>query len=434
MSALPTLSRTLLRAAPPYVVVDTLAHIDVSTPQIAGETAFNAQVRTTTDALVATFRRRVKKDDRAHPTRYHTLRVGWQLLGRSRGTTGVQLWVYQQHGLVTTTDRVPLWFDTAAQRPVTLPRLFLAPAWPEVSRSVTDTLTGRGYRSKRVKAALAGPAAPAGKGPSFGFSTGGSLMLTFAAGVLSDAPGPVSVRLAAQPLAPRLSPAGRTAAASAHGARSAPVPAMSPRCAKRKCLALTFDDGPGPYTAELVALLQQEKVPATFFLVGDRVAQTPDLVALEQAGGMEIGNHSSHHDQLTFFGPQTMTRDLQHTSTAIAAVTGKKPTLLRPPYGARNSRVDAVSKSLGMAEILWNVDTLDWLHRDSRRVTKDALGPARNGSIILMHDIHRTTVGAVAGVIAGLRARGFTLVTVTELLGNRPPPGRVYSHRHSGGR
>ena len=205
-------------------------------------------------------------------------------------------------------------------------------------------------------------------------------------------------------------------------------------CRIRKCVALTFDDGPGPYTAEMVSILRQRNVPATFFLVGDRVRQAPDLVATLADAGLEIGNHSSHHDELTFWARHELERDLAATSRAIAAVTGHRPTLLRPPYGSRNPTVDTVSTKLRMAEILWDVDTLDWRYPDPARIRHAAVNPARRGSIILMHDVHRTTVAAVPHIITDLQRRGFTLVTITQLLQGTAIPGRVYRHQSESSR
>lgn len=407
----------------PFRVVDPNVHLDVVVPQLASAPVLNRRLRGIAKTFVHSFRHTLRAEA-GRPGRYHAMTIGWQLLGHSGQATGIQLWVAQQHGLTVTIERVTVWYDTPTETVLALPDVIAPRAWPAVVSAIADALTPT-YRPNRVRAALGADGATRGKGPTFGFAADGDLVVTFAAGVLSGGSEPVSVRLAKSPLASRLSAAGRSARAATQAHRAPAKPARAD-CAKRRCVALTFDDGPGSFTAELVALLQQHEVPATFFVVGDRVRQSPDLLATVSAAGMEIGNHSSFHDELTFLAARDLKRDLEATSDAIAAATGHRPTLLRPPYGSRNATVDRVSEHLGLSEILWDIDTLDWRYADSRRVQNVAVGSAGRGSIVLLHDVHRTSVGGVPGIIRGLQRRGFTLVTVSELLGDRTVPGRVY--------
>jgi len=198
-------------------------------------------------------------------------------------------------------------------------------------------------------------------------------------------------------------------------------------CSVQKCVALTFDDGPGPYTSRLLDILQSTGTRATFFLVGERISGYPSVVRRMGDLGMEVSNHSWNHADLTTLTTSQIAAQLSQTSAAIESVTGRRPTLMRPPYGARNTTVDAVAGQQGLAVILWSLDTLDWKYPDPARIRSVVATGAVDGTIVLMHDIHSTTVDAVPGIIADLRARGFTLVTVTELLGS-PRPGVVYSH------
>lgn len=426
VTALPTLPHTLVRQQAAYKVVDRDVHLDVAVPQLPGAPGLNRQLRADADTAVRSFRRTLRREASKGPGRYHAMTVGWQVLGRSKQTIGIQLWVAQQHGLRVTIDRRTVWYDTSTRTVLTTRDLFTPAAWPAaqkaISGAVGQPLSGAGP----VQAALADRGAPGGKAPAFGFTAAGDLAVTFGPHALPGDAGPVSVRLDGRSLDSRLSAAGRSAR-SAAGAQ--PVKATPPArvdCAKRKCVALTFDDGPGPYTAELVALLQQRKVPATFFVVGNRVALAPDLLAAVDGARMEVGNHSLKHDELTTLRAPDLKGDLETTSRVIAAVTGRQPDLLRPPYGSRNQSVDAASKQLGMAEVLWDVDTLDWLHADAARVQKAAVRRTRRGSIILMHDVFRTSVAAVPGIIDDLRRRGYTFVTVSQLLRQHPVPGRVY--------
>ncbi|HET7476453.1 MAG TPA: polysaccharide deacetylase family protein [Dermatophilaceae bacterium] len=408
-------------------MVDGDVHLDVAVPQLTDSSVLNQRLTSIADRLVSSFRSTVRREGGASSGRYHAMTVGWQLIGRSDRAIGIQLWVAQQHGLRVSIDRSVVWYDSLTQRMLDLPELFLPQAWPAVQEAVARALGEHGHEKAPVLAALSARGSPETQRVAFGFSSDGDLVLSLPAGTLAD-DRPLSVRLADAPLRSRLSAAGLSAkSAAAHP--PAIVAAREPDCAKLKCVALTFDDGPGAFTAELVAILAQREVPATFFAVGNRIAQSPDLLASVHGAGMEIGNHSWDHRELTLVGAADMKRDLNRTSKAIADVTGQRPTLLRPPYGAQNKTVDSVSKQLDLAEILWNVDTLDWLYADAKRVENAAVTSTGRGSIILMHDIHRTTVAAVPGIVANLREQGFTLVTVSQLLGERPVPGQVYRQR-----
>jgi peptidoglycan/xylan/chitin deacetylase (PgdA/CDA1 family) len=218
--------------------------------------------------------------------------------------------------------------------------------------------------------------------------------------------------------------------ASTAGAPTSPATAPSNvNCAKLKCVALTFDDGPVTGTTQLLDLLKAKGVHATFFMVGSNVALHPALVRRMLADGNVLGNHTWDHAQLTRLDPAAMRQEITRTNAAIQKATGTAPTLLRPPYGATNPEVAKVAGQLGMAQILWNVDPLDWKDRNAAIVTKRVLASTRAGSIVLSHDIHPTSRQAYAAIIDGLRAKGFTLVTVPELLGSKLKAGGKYFAR-----
>lgn len=200
-------------------------------------------------------------------------------------------------------------------------------------------------------------------------------------------------------------------------------------CAKAKCVALTFDDGPGDYTLHLLDLLKERGVRVTFFLVGEMVAADHRQALRRMVhDGHELGNHSWSHAQLTTLTSSGIRSQLARTQEIVTARTGVRMEIMRPPYGSTDSRVSAESRREGLAQILWNVDTLDWRDRDSAVVARRA-AKASPGSIVLMHDIHRTTVAAVPSLISSLVRRGFTFVTISELYGKRPAPGRKYTER-----
>ncbi|MCP2343723.1 polysaccharide deacetylase family protein [Actinomadura rupiterrae] len=215
------------------------------------------------------------------------------------------------------------------------------------------------------------------------------------------------------------------------GAQRGPA-AAPPRkinCAKVKCIALTFDDGPVSGTDKLLKILAKRHVRATFFLVGQNAKAHPDLVRKELAAGHEVGNHSYTHADLTRLSSAGIKSEITKTQTAIRKASGFTPHLLRPPYGSTNSRVAAVTKRLGMPQIIWAVDPLDWRDRNSATVERRVIKAARPGYIVLMHDIHPTTVNAVPTILSRLAAKGYVFVTVSELFGRPLKPGKTYAHR-----
>lgn len=183
-------------------------------------------------------------------------------------------------------------------------------------------------------------------------------------------------------------------------------------CEKTKCVALTFDDGPGKYTASLLDMLAKENVPATFYLLGQNVANFPGAVNRMAYEGHQLGNHTFDHQSLTGLSAQEIKNEVSATESAIRKASGLTPDTLRPPYGAHNSAVDQL---VDTPIVLWDVDTLDWQHHDSKKTVDIAMEQARPGSIILMHDIHDSSVKAVPELVKRLKHENFTLVTVNEL-------------------
>lgn len=210
--------------------------------------------------------------------------------------------------------------------------------------------------------------------------------------------------------------------------RPRPAPSRPPvDCRKVKCVALTFDDGPGPYTSRLLRMLAARHAKATFFLIGGNIHGREAVVRQELAQGHAIGDHTWSHPDLSTLPEKRIRVQLTRTLTAITRVTGQPVHLMRPPYGATDRHVGKVARSLGLAQIVWDVDTDDWRDRNAAIVAHRAISRAHRGDIILMHDIHPTTVQAVPKILRGLAKRGFTFVTVPEILAAHPlKPGRVY--------
>ena len=198
------------------------------------------------------------------------------------------------------------------------------------------------------------------------------------------------------------------------------TPAPAPTTGN-KVIALTFDDGPGPHTAHLLDILDQYGAKATFFLIGSKVSGQASIVRSIQARGHQLGNHSWSHPELPKLSVNQIAGEIDRTNEAIRQATGVKPTVMRPPYGAVNGGVLEQLRLRGMSSILWSVDTRDWADRNSDIVCSRAVAGARPGAIILMHDIHQTSVGAVPCILSALKQQGYSFVTVQGLLGNTTP-------------
>ncbi|TDD80247.1 hypothetical protein E1293_21150 [Actinomadura darangshiensis] len=243
-------------------------------------------------------------------------------------------------------------------------------------------------------------------------------------------PGPGGVGLAG---------AQSAAAAQSKVAKPKPKPKPTPKpkppppdCARVKCVALTFDDGPAESTRELLDILAARRVRATFFLIGENAAKYPDLVRREHEAGHEIADHSYTHADLGRASKKKIMSELTRTQEAIRRASGVTPVMLRPPYGSTSKRLTKITRELGMAQVLWTVDPLDWEHRDTGYVEKRVLRSVKPGYIVLLHDIHPTSVHAVPKIIDRLAAKGYVFVTVPELFGGRLTPGEEYLQRESG--
>ncbi|MDL4817641.1 polysaccharide deacetylase family protein [Actinomadura opuntiae] len=232
----------------------------------------------------------------------------------------------------------------------------------------------------------------------------------------------------------RLAAGTKAGAKAGARARTAPAPPQRPPaqrridCDRLKCVALTFDDGPGPYTNGLLDVLKKDGVRATFFVLGQNARSFPAMVRREVMEGHEVGDHSWDHPQLTGLSAAAVKSQIQRTQDAITRASGGvKPTIMRPPYGATNRRV---GQTIGMPLILWSVDTEDWRYLNTARDTRVGIKEPKPGGVILFHDIHKPSVKAIPAVIEGLKKRGFTFVTVSELFeGRQLKPGQTYSER-----
>ncbi|MFG2372508.1 polysaccharide deacetylase family protein [Streptomyces sp. NPDC048504] len=199
-------------------------------------------------------------------------------------------------------------------------------------------------------------------------------------------------------------------------------------CREAKCIALTFDAGPSENSARLLDILKEKQVPATFFLLGKRhIEKYPELVERMAAEGHEVASHTWDHKILTRITPAQIRDELVRTDDAIERITGKRPTLMRPPQGRTDDEVHKICRELGLSEVLWSVTAKDYATTDSALITKRVLAQASRDGIILLHDLYDGTVPAVPGIIDALKERGYVFVTVPQLLApGKAEPGKVY--------
>lgn len=203
-------------------------------------------------------------------------------------------------------------------------------------------------------------------------------------------------------------------------------------CSVVKCIALTFDDGPTPYTDRLLNILQDNDARATFFLIGNKVAANPTGARRIAEAGMEIGSHTWEHPNLQTVPVADLPAQFTRANEAIVAATGRAPTLYRPAGGLSNETVRATAGKLGMAEILWDVIPFDWDNDSNTAATRRILmTQIKPGSVVLLHDTYSSTVDLVYQFLPVLKANGYRLVTVSELLGSRAP-GSSYGSRENG--
>jgi peptidoglycan/xylan/chitin deacetylase (PgdA/CDA1 family) len=195
--------------------------------------------------------------------------------------------------------------------------------------------------------------------------------------------------------------------------------------AQHRELALTFDDGPGPYTPRIISILQRENVPATFFEVGVLERYFHASTARILARGDVVGDHTFYHAPMGRLSAADQQAQLLHGAQAVQLYGAAFPRLFRPPYGLWNSNTLSLLRRYRMLMVLWTVDTNDYRLPGSAAIIRSALAGAKPGAIILLHDgggNRSETVAALPAIISKLRARGYQLVTVPTLLLDNPAP------------
>jgi peptidoglycan-N-acetylglucosamine deacetylase len=194
---------------------------------------------------------------------------------------------------------------------------------------------------------------------------------------------------------------------------------------RKREIALTFDDGPGPYTPRVMSVLDRFHVKATFFEIGRNVKEYPKFTAELARAGMVIGDHTEEHPPMATLGPAEQAAQLDEAAEVIQAAGAPRPLLFRPPYGSFDATTLRLLRERDMVMVLWAVDTSDYALPGVKQIIYTALSGAQPGAVILFHDgggDRSQTVAALPRIIERLRQRGYRLVTIPELLRDDPPP------------
>ena len=204
---------------------------------------------------------------------------------------------------------------------------------------------------------------------------------------------------------------------------------MSDVTKTRPQVALTFDDGPARATNRVLDVLEEAQAKATFFVVGERVADYEPELRRVAAGGFQIGNHTWHHEYISKISEEELGNVLARTSDAIREACGVTPTVMRPPGGFWSDDALGVLGDMGLPAVFWNVDPRDWSTRDAQSTIDHVLENVKDGDIVIMHDLYQPTADAVEVIVPELVSRGYELLTVDELAmsrGGMRPGGRYY--------
>lgn len=195
---------------------------------------------------------------------------------------------------------------------------------------------------------------------------------------------------------------------------------------KKKMVALTYDDGPGRYTEDILKCLKNNQAKATFYVIGCNIDSYKNVLIEADKMGCEIGNHTYNHPNLMKRSDEVIKKEMYDTDAKIEKLTGHSAVTMRPPGGSIDNRVERIIEK---PIILWSIDTRDWEHRNSGRTIRTVMSNVQDGDIILMHDIYATTKDASLVLIPQLRREGYQLVTVSELAQYRGctlEQGKVY--------
>ncbi|MFI7449276.1 polysaccharide deacetylase family protein [Nonomuraea sp. NPDC049714] len=413
-------------------------HVYIGYPELPGAPRLNDKLREQVRQQLADFRESSRNTDGAE------LNVEWQLTAVG-DVLGVRLRTGEFRGADWGNSNRTFWYDRLSGRATDSAGLLSGRgALQEVARLVRQALRARGPEIDREQVKP-----DPYRFDSMAFNGSGDLVVEFDDCQLGPCSlGRLAVAVPADQVGPLLSETGRRAQQSVRMAAQRvsvkrpltvtqpvpqPVPAAAStdagtvNCGEAKCVALTFDDGPGPHTAELLDMLRRYGARATFFPVGTSAAARPELLRRMSAEGHLVGNHGWAHRDLSTLPSSKIADSLGSTEGVVAAAIGQTPTLVRPPYGAVSLDVRNVARELGVCLVGWDVDTQDQRDPRARSIADRAVEQAHPGAIVLMHDVNRATVDAIPDMLERLRGKGYTFVTVPELYGTNMRAGRLYT-------
>lgn len=228
-------------------------------------------------------------------------------------------------------------------------------------------------------------------------------------------------------------PTASAAPVESEDARSEPEPQQEAEARRidpdAKMIALTFDDGPGAGTRRILNALDEAGGRATFCMVANRLGDYAETARKVAEQGSEIATHTWDHSNLTKLSAERVREELNRSLNAIERATGVRPTVLRPPYGSVNAEVKEACGELGLVIANWNIDPEDWKTRDASGIRRHILDNAKDGAIVVCHDLYPETASAMESAIRELSERGYQLVTVSEMLdarANGGTAGKVY--------
>lgn len=398
-----------------------------SYPDVPGAEAMTAAMKKDVEERLAGFRSGGCEDS----VEGRELNISHHFLVASGDVLGVRLSTHDHTGAGPGLSTKTYWYDGKAGAYGTALGLVDEGSRDAFVAALKDQLKGReGFDPDLFDATLSEDSIIAAL-DDMAFTADGGLRVTFDRGEVGVPPaGSFIVALSKETITPWLSGFGKrvqrqTVKPSRSldlGAAHVPEPAVPTHtatgdddtdCKKVKCVALTFDDGPAaPETATLLTYLAEYKARATFFTTGQNVAAHPELVRAEAKAGHEVGNHSWNHPDLTNLTPEQVASQLGRTSAAIKAATGKAPSVFRPPYGAMNAQVKSATT---LSPVMWDVDTEDWKYRDADKVARTVIDKTQRNDVVLMHDIHPTSVAAVPQILRTLTAQDYHFVTISHL-------------------
>lgn len=379
------------------------------------------------------------------------------LLAASRDAIGLAL--HSSFGTEQSVAPCMIWYDARKQQSFASPELISASKWGEFAKAVHEAAADAGLDAGKADAALIEKAAPYGNGPAMAFNGDGAMVLAFRSGAVTDTVAKITVdatqwlsdfgRIARSASLTPSEFSGEASISITHfkpgedhaaetdspnrpsdgsepgeglpkptpGGAVRPSTAIGFDSVVERCVALTYDDGPGEKTSELLAAFHAAKAAATFFQMGNSIEQYPGTTLDVAVAGHEIGSHSVTHPNLASKSRERVEKEVAGNSELLKKTTGFEPLLFRPPYGSHNEMVDEIITSHGMAIVQWSVDTEDWKTKNTASTIGVAVkdGKTFTEPIVLMHDIHESTVAAAQEIIHQLTEAGVQLVTVSEL-------------------